>query len=301
VFSVCALLSTTVAEASVSLCITTRADAADEPGLNKLVRSEVARHPSHHVVEKDCESHLVVESFATAGSRYLTVQLDGEVPERSTLARPEELADKLSRAVTAVLGNDPVYLAQDPARWNRFERFTHSVLVRGINTYRLEFFETAMRTNQNVAFAPGFALALARGADQWQVQARLHGAMSLSEIQRNELTLRVAAGMDAGVLYEASRRAATSGYVGAGAGLVLLRLEGLTNPEDRGTETAVDKVGATLNLRAGVRFLRLFDFDADVFAQANLPLFMTRETDDPLLGESGAYTPYLQLGVGIGF
>jgi hypothetical protein len=107
--------------------------------------------------------------------------------------------------------------------------------------------------------------------------------------------------MDGGVIYEASRRANASGYFGVGAGLVLLRLEGLVDPGDRDTASTVDFVGGTLNLRGGVRFLRLFDFDADVFAQLNLPLSTTKETDDPLWGDSGPYTPYLQLGVGVGF
>lgn len=300
-FAACAWLSSYAAEAAVKLCVTTHADTADQAGFDKLVRSEVGRHPSHQIVEKDCESHLVVEAFQTAGSRFLTVQLDGEVPERATLTKPEELTVKLADAITAVLGNDPVHLAQDPTRWSNLERASHSVLVRGMNTYRLELFETMMRTDKNIAFAPGFAVAMARGADQWQVHARLHLSGWPQAIQGQERALRVAAGADVGVLYETSRRAMASGYFGAGAGLVLLRVEGLTDPQDRNSAHAVDDVGATLNLRAGVRFLRLFDFDADAFVQANFPLFATHETDNPLFGEKGVYTPYLQLGVGVGF
>jgi hypothetical protein len=253
------------------------------------------------MVEKDCESHLIVESFATVGSRFITVQLDGEVPERATLSKPEELPTKLADAVSAVLGNDPVHLSQDPARFSSLQRATHSVLVRGLNTYRLELFETAMRTDKNIAFAPGFALGMARGADQWQVQARLHLSGWPQTVEGQERALRLSTGMDAGVLYETSRKAMTSGYFGAGAGLALVRLEGLLDPQERASSQVVTDILATVNLRAGVRFLRTFDFDADAFVQANFPLGATRETDDPLFGEHGVYTPYLQVGVGVGF
>jgi hypothetical protein len=287
--------------AAVKLCVTVHADAADQVGFEKLVRSEVGKHPSHQIVEKDCESNLIVESFMTAGSRFLTVQLDGEVPERATIAKSEELPGKLADSVSLVLGNDPMHLAEDPAQFGGMQRAAHSVLVRGLNTYRLELFETMMRTDKNIAFAPGFALGMARGADQWQVHARLHLSGWPQAVEEQGRALRVSAGMDVGALYETSRKAMTSAYFGAGAGLVLLRLEGLVDPKNPSTAQAVDDIGATLNLRAGVRFLRFFDFDADAFVQANFPLFATHETDDPLFGEKGVYTPYLQVGVGVGF
>jgi len=297
----CGVVVTASAQASVALCVTARTEAAEQAGFEKLVRSEVERHPSHRIAEKDCESRLVVEVFRTEGTRYLTVQLDGEVPDRATLAKPEELAQKLSDAVTAVLGNDPMYLAKDPDKYSAMERASRSVLVRGMNTYRLELFETLMRTDKNIAFAPGLAIGFARGADQWQVQARLHLAGSPSAISGTERALRVAAGMDAGVIYEASRRAPTSGYVGTGVGLALYRVEGLVDASDPNSAAVVDTVGATVHLRAGVRFLRIFDFDADAFVQANLPLFTTKETDNLLFGDSGIYTPSLQIGMGVGF
>ncbi|MGC4066647.1 MAG: hypothetical protein QM784_18835 [Polyangiaceae bacterium] len=289
------------AQASVPLCVTVRADESDRGGFEKLVRSEVARHPSHRIVEENCESHLVVEIFRAADTRYLTVQLEGEVPERATLAKEEEPAGKLAGAISAVLGTDPVHLAKDPSKWSALERARQSVLIRGMNTYRLELFESIMRTDENLAFAPGVGLGFARGADQWQIHARLHFAGSPAQISGRERALRLAAGLDVGLLYEYSRRAPTSGYFGAGFGAMLVRLEGLVNPSDRSTRTSVDGMGVTANLRAGIRFLRLYDFDTDLFTQVSLPLFATRETDDPLFGESGVYTPFLQLGVGIGF
>lgn len=289
------------AKASVALCLAVRSDVSGASGFESLVRSEVSKHKSHHLVEQDCDSRLSVESFETNGTRYLTVQLDGEVPERTQVKSPGELEPKLAEAVTLVLGSDPLHLASDPTRLSSLERATRSVLVRGANTYRLELFETMMRTDKNVAFAPGLAVGFARGADNWQIHARLHLAASPEEVSGTERVLKLATGMDLGVIYETSRRSSTSAYLGAGAGLVLLRVAGLGDPSDRRTEMAVDHVGATVNLRAGVRFLRLFDFDADAFVQGSIPTFATREVDDTLFGDEGVYTPFLQLGVGVGF
>lgn len=296
-----ALLWSGGAYAVVQLCVTVRTEPDGQAGLEKLVSSEVGRHPSHQVVASACESRLIVETFDTAGVRYLTVQLDGDVPERATLTKPEDLASQLSSAVTSVLGNDPVALSQDPERWRAMERVTRTVLIRGVNSYRMELFETAMRTDHNLVFAPGVGLGFARGAEKWRVQARLHLSGGLASASGEDRALQLAAGMDGGVIYEASRRANTSGYFGLGAGIALLRLEGLVEPNDRDSASTVNCVGGTLNLRGGVRFLRIFDFEGDIFAQANLPLSTTKQTDNPLWGDSGPYTPYLQVGVGVGF
>lgn len=297
----CVWLVSAEAWASVALCLSVRSDVSGASGFESLVRSEVGKHKSHHLVDKGCDSRLNVESFETNGTRYLTVQLDGEVPERTAIKNPGELEPKLAEAVTAVLGSDPMHLASDPTRLSSIERAARSVLVRGMNTYRMELFETMMRTDKNIAFAPGLAVGFARGADQWQIHARLHFAGSPEEVRGTDRVLKIATGMDLGVIYETSRRSPTSAYLGAGAGLVLLRVSGLVDPADRRTEMAVDHLGATLNLRAGIRFLRLFDFDADAFVQGSIPTFATREVDDTLFGDDGIYTPFLQLGVGVGF
>jgi hypothetical protein len=278
-----------------------RTEASDKDGFEQLVRSEVGRHPSHHVVEKDCQSRLRVELFRTHGTRYLTVQLDGEIPDRSTLNQDSEVGPKLSESVSQVLGNDPMHLSEDPSKWSAMERASRSVLVRGANSYRLELFEVMARTDQNVAFAPGLGIGYARGADQWQVAARLHLAGDPTGISGSARALRLAAGMDVGVLWHASRRATTSGYLGAGAGLTALRFAGLLAPNDRDSVMDVTAFRPVVNLRAGVRFLRMYDFDADAFVQGSIPLWATKQVDDELWGKSGVWTPMLQVGVGVGF
>jgi hypothetical protein len=289
------------AEAAVTLCVVTKAEPSALASLTKLVLSEVASHPSHRMVEKDCESRLVVEIFQVDQTRFLTVQLDGQVPSRHAIANDAELAPKISEAVSLSLGNDPVVLSEDPSRFGTMERAKHSVLVRGTNLYQLETFEVMARTDRNVAFAPGMAFSFTRGADQYAIFARTHVAGWPFPAEGQARVLKVMAGLDAGVLWETNKRAWTSPYLAAGAGLVLMRFEGRVDASDSRSADAVDRVGATINLRGGLHLLRAFDFQADLFLSGRLPLFLTRELDHELFGENGVYTPTLEAGIGIGF
>jgi hypothetical protein len=289
------------ARAAVELCVEARTESADGEGWKKLVLSEVGRHPSHHVVDANCQSRLRVELFRTSGSRYLTVQLDGEVPDRSTILADADVAPKLAESISQVLGNDPMHLSEDPSKWSAMERASRAMMVRGLNTYRLELFEVMARTDQNIAFAPGIGIGFARGADQWQIAASLHLAGSPAGISGSERALRLCTGMDLGVLWEASRKANTSGYLGAGAGLTVLRFAGLVDPKDKNSMTDVTAWRPVVNLRAGIRLLRIYDFDADAFLQASIPLWSTKQVDDDLWGKSGTWTPMLKVGVGLGF
>ncbi len=294
-------MTTSSAWAKVTLCLQVSAADAEREGLTKLAASEVARHPSHRVVKEDCQSHLRIESFRVLERRYLTVQLADQVPVRHEIEDDRQLAKKLAEATTLVLGNDPMYLSEDPAKWSRMQKASHSVLVRGQNTLRLEVMEILTRTGTGPAGAPGFAVGLWRGADQWQVFGRLHLGGWLQGISGSERALRLRTGADAGLVYETSARANTSAYVAASAGLLLLRFEGRVEPQDEQSLDSVTHLGGALSTRVGIRTLRWFDFDADVFAGLQLPLFLTSETDSLLFGDHGIYTPILEVGVGVGF
>ncbi len=293
-------LGVTPARASIGLCLVTKAEPSQLPSFEKLVRSEVARHPSHQITKQHCESHLTVELFVFQGTTFLTVQLDSQVPERRPIPDPKEVASELSAAMTLVLGNDPVVLSADPARFGAMERATHSVLVRGQNTYQLELFERVARTDRNLAMAPGLGFSFQRGADQWAVFARGSVASSPFGVAGTDHSLALSAGADAGALFETGRRSATSPYLGAGLGLMLLRFEGRLDEADRDRTQTVTDLGATLNLRAGLHLLRALDVSVDLFTMLHLPLFVTKEVDHPLFGD-GVYTPMLEAGVGIGF
>src|SRR5450432_1130656 len=105
------LLSAGVSAAEVALCV-------ELAGVRKLVRTELDRHPSHQVVDTGCRSHLRVELFEAAGARYLTAQIDREVPARYVVTDAVELGARLSDALSLVLHNDPTYLSEDISHYN---------------------------------------------------------------------------------------------------------------------------------------------------------------------------------------
>jgi hypothetical protein len=286
--------------AQVPLCLEVRAPAADLDGFRTLVRTELDRHPTHAVVEDDCRSLLHVALVETAGVRFLTAQIDQEVPVRFRVKDPADLGDRLTEAIKLALHNDPVYLAEDITHYSEVQRLGHSIGVRGRNTWRFEVFEAMSRGGSNVVFATGGAFAVTRGADHWQVLARLYLAGWPGRPAGMDRVLQVMTGADAGLAYEFLPRASWSPYLGACAGLQYLRYAGREGPTDA-TLSYINQFGVTVGARAGVRFFRFHDFDLDLFAQGYLPLFLTKDQDGALYGEKGLYTPALQMGLGVGF
>ena len=293
------VLGAAPARAAVGLCLAVRSEGEQRAGFEELVRSEVARHRSHELSAR-CETRLLVELFHVASTRYLKVRVDGEIPIRNAVNEDAALEARLKDAISRALHSDPAYLAEDPSRLSSGERTLNS-LVHGHNSYRISLFEAVVRTDTGGAFAPGVGFELARGANQVQVWARSSLAGSWSGVAGSQRALRLLGGLDAGLNYELSPRAAASGYAGLGAGLVVLRFEGRLDPEDAATLDRLNTVGAVLELRLGARFFRLYDFDCDVFALGALPLFATKNPDAQLFGDGGVYTPFAQLGVAVGF
>jgi hypothetical protein len=207
----------------------------------------------------------------------------------------------LAEGVALALGNDPEHLMQSIEGSSGLERMRQSILEKGRNTYRLEAFETLARTDTGSAFSPGLGFGVQRGADHWQIHARAYLTYSPSGVANESRALRLGSGLDVGLAYEFSRRAMTSPYVGAGVGIGFLRFEGLVNATDRSSIDYVETLGALTNVRIGIRTLRFFDFDTDVFVAGYLPLFKTHRIDSELFGEKGAYTPFVQVGLGVGF
>jgi len=288
------------ASAEVPLCLDVQAPARDIEGFRALVTSEVGRHPSHRVVDKDCRSSLRVELFETTGVLYLTAQVDREVPVRYVIKQRSDLADKLADGLSLVLHNDPVYLSEDITHYSAVQRMGHAIGKGGRNTWRLEVFEAMSRGGTNAVFAPGGAFALSRGSGNWQVLARLYLAGWPASTSGTDRALKVMTGADAGLTYEFLDLASWSPYVSVCAGLQYLRYAGREQATDKGL-AYVNQFGVTLSARVGIRFLRTNDFDLDVFAQGYLPLFNTKDTDNALFGEKGLYTPALQMGLGVGF
>lgn len=285
------------AEAAIDLCVRVTAAEGRLPGLRKLVNDELGHHPSHKVVKSGCRSVLQVELFEVAGASFLTARVNREVPVRQTIKRKEELGEKVREALRRVLGQDPVYLAEDIQRYSASRRAVHSVLKGGRNTWRLELFETMIGGGENVAFASGGAFCVTRGSTNWHVFARLYAGGALGGTEGTNRALRIMAGGEMGLQYEFLARSLWTPYLSAGLGVQVLHYEGRLRAGDADLEDATVK-GGTFSLRAGLRFFRASDFDLDIFVAGYLPLFATNDPDSLLMD---SYTPSMQLGLGVGF
>lgn len=290
-----------VAGATVPLCLEVKADAAEQASFEKLVRSELGRHPGHRLATQECDSHLLAELFRVGNTRYLTLRIDAEIPLRYSFGTDRELEIHLSEGMSRVLRSDPAYLAEDPSRLSGTERAVRAVLVHGSNTYRLSFSENIARTDTGFAYAPGVAFEIGRGAGHFGVFAKTGIAYSLPSVRADERALNLLGRTEAGLAYEFAPRRTTSAYAAVSAGALLLRFQGRTDPADERSVDSVMTAGAMLAARVGVRFLRVYDFDCDAFASLVAPLFATKNPDSSLFGEHGTYTPIAELGLGVGF
>jgi hypothetical protein len=282
-------LSAATAHAATPLCVETRAESEAE-GFRKLVEDQLAHHPTHRLVTDGCRAHLTAELFVAAGTRYLTLRIDQEVPVRFAVKTARDLEEKVVDGMRQVLQNDPVYLAEDLTRLNSVWRAGARMVRQGTNRYRLEL-QQYLGHARNAVFASGAAFSVARGIDHWQVFVRLSAAGSVQGVG-DDVTWRALAGADAGLLWEQSARGNHTFYLGPAVGLHYMRFEA------RGADNPVNTVLFSVALRMGVRLLRHYGFDIDLYGQAHLPLHKTKDPDSTLLDD---WTPYGTVGLGVGF
>ncbi|MCK5800779.1 MAG: hypothetical protein KAI47_26510 [Deltaproteobacteria bacterium] len=293
----CLEMSTSPAQGAVKLCVEIKASKSEKANIEKLVASELAHHPDHRVAKRDCESTLKVDFFTADGVRYLTVRINREIPVRFTYRTPSDLHQKISEAITRVLGQDPVYLQKDITRYSGVQRALHSILKRGHNRYRVELFQILTTNGDEALGLPGAAFAISRGSKHWRVFSRIYFGGDPQKAVARKL-LKACLGADVGLTYEFSARDTGSFYLSAGFGAQLLYYEGRLTPKDPSSQTSAHKLGATFSLRVGYRLFRASDFDIDLFSQGYLPLFLTRDPDSTLIN---SYTPSFVAGVGVGF
>lgn len=285
------------AAAAVDVCVRVNAEEGRLAGLRKLVRDELGHHPTHRQVERGCRSLLQVELFDVDRVWFLTARINKEVPIRFAVKRKEELGQRVREALRRVLKNDPIHLAEDIQSYSAAQRAVRSVLKGGRNTWRMELFETVISGGDNAAFASGGAFSVTRGSASWYVFARLYACGAMGGTTGTDRALRLLAGGELGLSYELFARELTTPYLSAGLGAQVLHYEGRLRAGDADLESATVK-GGTFSLRAGARFFRASDFELDIFVAGYLPLFSTNDPDSLLMD---AYTPSLQLGMGVGF
>lgn len=298
-----ALLSP-LAQAQIPLCLEVNASQDGQDDFAKLVQDEIGHHPTHKLVEAGCRTRLTVDLYSAQGSLYLTARVNREIPVRFIIRDKGELEPRLKRAISLALHNEPVYLAEDITHYSALQRAMHSVLKKGNNTYRMELMQnmTFVTGSADVAFASGGAFGVTRGSGHWQVMARVFAAGWPERVISERKVLRVMAGAEGGVIYEFSELGSSTFYVSAGAGVQFVRFEGL-DPQDSKRTLPLNAFLISLNARMGVRFFRFYDFDFDLYAAASLPLHPTSDVDvdTHMFGEGGAWTPSIQLGLGVGF
>lgn len=288
--------------AQVPLCLVIERPAGD-PALEafpRLVEEAVAHHRSHVLVEADCQALLRVELWRVEGVLHLTARVGQQVPVRYAVRSGDDLAERVQEAVALCLQNEPVYLAEDIAHLSFMERMGLSIGRRGRTAWRVEMFEVVSRAPHAV-FATGGALGMSRGSGHWQLLARAYAAGSADRARGEDRALRALAGAEVGLAWESHEREDWTFYAGLSLGLQYLRFEGRIGPADGGRLEAINEVTGALGARLGFRFLRTRGFDLDLFVLGHLPVTATHDEDVPLWGDSGLYTPSLQLGLGVGF
>jgi hypothetical protein len=255
------LLLPLCAQARTRLCLQIKAPAGQLKNFEKLVRAELAHHPTHEVVAGECQSVLTVEIFEMKKTWFLTARTNQEVPVRHSFKKMDELEHHLKDALSQVLSHDPVYLVDDITHYSSLQRAAHSILKRGNNYWRLELFQGIGRGGSPVSWSPGAAVSITRGADNWQVFIRVFFGGWPGNPRDNDAVLAVNTGADVGLTYEFSTRSASSFYLSLGVGLQYQRYSGLLDPNDPESVDYRNDFGPTLSARAGFRFLRIYDFD----------------------------------------
>jgi len=213
------LLLPLCAQARTRLCLQIKAPDPQLKNFDKLVRDELAHHPSHEVVAGQCQSQLAIEIFEMKGTWYLTARVNQEVPVRHNFKKIEELAHHLKDAVSQVLSHDPVYLADDITHYSAVQRAANSILKRGNNYWRLELYQGIGRGGSPVSWSPGAAVSITRGADNWQVFVRVFFGGWPGNPQGDDAVLAVNTGADVGLTYEFSALSSSSFYLSLGVGL----------------------------------------------------------------------------------
>lgn len=285
------------AQARTRICLQIKAPDKQMKNFEKLVRAELAHHPTHEMVADKCQSVLAIEIFELKQTWYLTARVNQEVPVRHGFKKMDDLEHKLKDAISQVLSHDPVYLADDITHYSSIQRAANSILKRGNNYWRLELFQGIGRGGSPVALSPGGAVSITRGADNWQVFVRVFFGGWPGNPRGEDAVLAVNTGTDVGLTYEFSEKSSSSFYVSLGVGLQYQRYSGLLDPGDPESVDYRNDFGPTLSARAGFRFLRIYNFDCDVFVQGYLPLYPA--DIDSLIGKF--YPVTLQAGFGVGF
>ncbi|MCA9641474.1 MAG: hypothetical protein H6718_32170 [Polyangiaceae bacterium] len=287
------------AQAQVATCIQVVSGGQDGSSLNRLVESELARHPSHKLAKTNCETTLRIEVIEVeaklGGGLFLTGSVDGEVPDRVKV-QPGRMDRAVEELLTVLLHNDPRRLS-GPERADWFAQQRKSFRVRGINYIGAEVYEVGAVVDGRLATLPGLALVARREVDWFHFGVRVAGANQLnSGDDRLSLTTQVTAQLEASLFSSAT--ASTAAFAGLVAGLEYQRFRGPTTLNGQRSIESATAAGFSPGLRFGLELGRYTTTHGLVFAQLLFPTFASHDVDTGVVDQ---WTPSVSIGAGMVF
>jgi hypothetical protein len=283
------------ADAQVTTCVAVESGRGDAKELARLVRAEVARHPTHSVVEKDCATHLVVELVELKEGKFLTGHVDAQVPYRIAVDPTVGIANGVEDLLRVVLHSDPLVL-RGPEEESYLAESLGKLRREGRMMYELEAFELGMAAAGDAWQLPGLALRVRREVGPFHVGLRVAGAYRA----RSGLDLAPTADIagHAEVAIFSSEEADTAFYGSLLVGLEHQRFAGPAPLVGPGADGSAMQTGLSFGLRGGLEVLRTTSVRFDVYAQALLPAFKVHDVDG---GVIDAWVPGAMLGAGAVF
>jgi hypothetical protein len=285
------------AQGVVSTCVKVVSSRDDVRDLERLVKSEVARHPTHVVADGECRTHLEVELIEVKEGRFLTGRIGSQVPHRVRIEGKDGLTAALEELLRVVLHNDPVTL-EGPRQQNWLSGSVDQLRRKGQNLYGAEVFEWAALVGGKPRQLPGLALRLRREVGSWHVGLRLAAAVWPETMRRSELEPALHIAAHAEVAKFASALSDASAYASVMVGVEHQRFRGPAPLLGEGAYGTASDTGLSLGLRGGVEVLRTTDVRFDLFVQALFPVFLTKDDDGGVMRQ---WVPSVAVGGGLAF
>lgn len=281
-----------LAQAAVETCLHVEG-ASDAAAFERLVRSELERHPSHRAAAAPCGTELSVERIELDGAVYLTGRIVGQVPHR-VLVEGKRVDRALAELLRVVLGNDPLVL-RDPRKSDWFGRAMHGLRHRAHSLYGLEVGQRLAVLDGRAFGLPELSVHYRRELDSWQAGVRLDVAVHLDADVR-ALHPTAFASLLPEVAWFSSAQSSSAYFLSFGLGLTHQRFQGREPGTSRtGRESATGLMAA---LRTGVELLRASNTRINVHVDVTLPAF---RADDQQRHIVDNWVPTFGGGVGASF
>src|SRR4029077_15651793 len=219
-------------------CVHTEPGHTDGEALDRLVKAEVDRHPTHRAATDDCQGYLTVEIIDLGeGERWVTGRINTQVPHREKIGA-DGIGPAVQRLLTVVLANDPLIL-QGPEANTCLNRQKRALERRSVMHFGAELYELTARLGSSFDFLPGASFTVRREVSALHIGARLGGAFNPdSGADRLRLHMQFDAQIE-GALY-ASPQENTSLFASGLVGLTHQRFTGpatLAAPGTTGSAT----------------------------------------------------------------